>query len=153
MSSAAVPDCSLCHGARWLVWPRPLWSTFLNNNQNLPGKSLISLNRHCESVLELTDEEWIALPAEIRRLEDALDRLFQPDSYNLMFLMNAVHHVHLHVVPRYEEPRTYGGERFHDPDYGSQSQTPARIMADGWLDSLADQIRAAAAAANPDTDR
>ena len=81
------------------------------------------------------------MPDAIRSIQGALDRLFHPDRYNLMFLMNADPHVHLHVVPRYSTPRTYGGAVFTDPDFGAQSQSPARMMADSWLNRLASDLR------------
>jgi diadenosine tetraphosphate (Ap4A) HIT family hydrolase len=104
---------------------------------------MIVLNRHCESVLELTADEWRQLRDEVREAQLALDRLFRPDRYNLMFLMNLVHHVHLHVVPRYRTARTYAGEDFDDPDFGSLAITPARRMTDQWLDGLVGDLRGA----------
>jgi diadenosine tetraphosphate (Ap4A) HIT family hydrolase len=60
-----------------------------------------------------------------------------------MFLMNLDRHVHLHVVPRYRTARTYAGEVFDDPDYGSLATTPARRMTDEWLNRLVGDLRKA----------
>jgi len=57
MGSAADLRCRLCHKARWQIWEHPYWSLYLNDNQNLLGKLMLALNRHCESVLELTPGE------------------------------------------------------------------------------------------------
>jgi diadenosine tetraphosphate (Ap4A) HIT family hydrolase len=141
---AADHSCGLCHKARWQVWARRNWSLYLNHNQNLLGKVMLVLNRHCESVLELTADEWSQLRDEVREAQLALDRLFRPDQYNLMFLMNLDHHVHLHVVPRYRTARSYGGQAFDDPDFGSLATTPARRMTDEWLSGLVSALRGAA---------
>jgi diadenosine tetraphosphate (Ap4A) HIT family hydrolase len=139
--SAADPRCGLCHEARWQVWAHPYWSLYLNDNQNLLGKVMLVLNRHCESVPELTPEEWMQLRVEVHDAELALDRLFRPDHFNLMFLMNLDRHVHLHVVPRYRTARTYAGEDFADRDYGSLATTAARRMTDEWLNGLVGDLR------------
>ncbi len=131
--TAGPLECRICHGARWHVWTHPFWSLYVNDNQTLLGKTMLSLNRYCESILELTGDEWTALYDDVRIVEATLDRLFQPDRYNLMFLMNAVH---LHVVPRYEGRPLYLGETFEDPDWGSSSITVARHMPDEWLEGL-----------------
>lgn len=136
--------CHLCDGAKFRIWERPLWSVYLNENQNLLGKVMVAVNRHTESVFELTPDEWAALRNEVRMVEDAVDRLFHPDRYNLMFLMNAVPHVHLHVVPRYLAPRSYAGETFDDPDYGSLATTDARRFSPEWLDHLVSELQLAA---------
>jgi diadenosine tetraphosphate (Ap4A) HIT family hydrolase len=141
MGSAADPRCGLCHEARWQVWAHPYWSLYLNDNQNLLGKVLLALNRHCESVLEVTLDEWMQLRVEVRDAQLTLDRLFRPDRYNLMFLMNLDRHVHLHVVPRYRTARTYAGEVFDDPDFGSLATTPAKRMTDEWLNRLVGDLR------------
>jgi diadenosine tetraphosphate (Ap4A) HIT family hydrolase len=125
------------------VWIHQYWSLYINHNQNLVGKVMIVLNRHCESVLELTADEWSQLRDEVREAQLALDRMFRPDRYNLMFLMNLVPHVHLHVVPRYRTARTYAGEVFGDPDFGSLATTPPRRMTDEWLNELVGALRRA----------
>jgi diadenosine tetraphosphate (Ap4A) HIT family hydrolase len=102
---------------------------------------MLVLNRHCESVLELTPDEWMQLRTEVRDAELGLDRLFRPDRYNLMFLMNLDRHVHLHIVPRYTTARTYAGEDFLDRDYGSLATTAARRMSDEWLNGLVGDLR------------
>jgi diadenosine tetraphosphate (Ap4A) HIT family hydrolase len=143
MGSAADPSCGLCHGAWWRVWRAPDWSLYLNDNQNLLGKVMLVLNRHCESVLELTPDEWMQLRTEVRDAELGLDRLFRPDRYNLMFLMNLDRHVHLHIVPRYTTARTYAGEDFLDRDYAALATTAARRMSDEWLNGLVGDLRGA----------
>lgn len=143
MRSDADAGCGLCHKARWQIWEHPYWSLYLNDNQNLLGKLMLALNRHCESLLELTPDEWMQLRVEVRDAELVLDRLFRPDRYNLMFLMNLDRHVHLHVVPRYRTARTYASKDFEDPDFGSLATTAGRRMTDEWLNALVRDLRKA----------
>lgn len=53
--------CGLCDGPRYVVERSELWTLALNRNQNLLGKSILALNRHCEHVCGLTAEEWACL--------------------------------------------------------------------------------------------
>ena len=110
--------CNLCNHLHHAVGHGELWTLALNLNQNLPGRSVLVLNRHCERVPEITAEEWTSLGPQIARATAALDGLFAPDLYNFAFLMNFDAHVHLYLVPRYASPREWRGETYEDPHYG-----------------------------------
>jgi diadenosine tetraphosphate (Ap4A) HIT family hydrolase len=92
------------------------WRLVLNRNQNLLGKSLLALRRHCESVTELTDDEWAALRRELAAASRLLTAALAPDHFNYAFLQNVDRHVHLHLIPRYASPREFGGRVFVDED-------------------------------------
>lgn len=126
-----------------LIEAGKLWSLVLNRNQNLLGKCMVVLNREETDVTRLTEQEWSDLRWYLRRVTAALDSLFQPDTYNFAFLMNEDHWVHLHVVPRYEGPREWAGERFEDHHFGSLFGTEQRVLG---ADALLRLSRAVAAA-------
>ncbi|HKA12988.1 MAG TPA: hypothetical protein VKI99_21210 [Candidatus Dormibacteraeota bacterium] len=119
------------------------WSLVLNRNQNLLGKCMVVLNREETVVTRLTGAEWSDLRRYLRRVTAALDSLFQPDLYNFAFLMNEERWVHLHVVPRYEGPREWGGERFEDPHFGSLFGTEQRLLDANALLRLSRAVAAA----------
>ena len=84
----------------------------------LPGSGLIVPYRPCESVFDLTLEEWAAtfeLLGEVKRLlaESA------PDGYNVGWNVGrvggqSIPQVHLHVIPRFaDEPLAGRGIRYH----------------------------------------
>ena len=131
----SISDASVVErGARWTI--------AVNRNQNLLGKTLLVLDRPCESVTELADDEWLDLHRQLRRVCRALDELFQPDLYNHAFLMNQDRHVHLHVVPRYRTPRDWDGESFRDEHWGELFGTEQRQLPDARLANLAAAVRA-----------
>lgn len=134
-------DCNLCDDLRHVVERGEHWTLALNLNQNLPGRSVLVLNRHRESVPEITAEEWNALRPQISRTTAALDDLFAPDLYNFAFLMNLDAHVHLHVVPRYASPREWRGETYVDPHYGSLFGEEQRPVSGDTPDDLAAALR------------
>ena len=103
------------------------WRLVLNRNQNLLGKSFLALRRHCESVAELSEEEWSALRGEVAAAAGLLGAALAPDHFNYAFLQNIDRHVHLHVIPRYASPREFGGRVFVDEDF--LSPQPMRAWA------------------------
>jgi diadenosine tetraphosphate (Ap4A) HIT family hydrolase len=135
------PACNLCHGLRHIVERGEHWTLALNGNQNLPGKSVLVLNRHREGVSDLTAEEWASLHPYTGRVTSALDGLFAPDLYNFAFLMNLDAHVHLHVVPRYASPVQWRGETYADEHYGSLFGSEQKSASEEALDELAEALR------------
>jgi diadenosine tetraphosphate (Ap4A) HIT family hydrolase len=117
------------------------WTMAVNLNQNLIGRLILVLNRDEEAVTAVSLPEWSDLHGEITRTRYALDVMFQPDQYNYAFLMNQAAQVHLHVVPRYAEQRTWSGAQFEDPYYGELFGREQRILSNGELARLAMEIR------------
>lgn len=101
------------------------WRLVLNRNQNLLGKCFLVLRRHLESVPQLTLAEWSDLHQQLARTTQTLTLAFRPAHFNYAFLQNQDRHVHLHVIPRYDEPRTFAGTVFEDPDYPAHYAVPA----------------------------
>ncbi len=135
------PDCDLCQRLRNVVERGGFWTLAINRNQNLLGKSVLVLNRHCERLSDLTAEEWADLHPYLARVSAALDGLFAPDLYNFAFLMNLDAHVHLHVIPRYASQREWRGETYVDPHYGSLFGSEERLATEETLDVLVDAVK------------
>ena len=84
----------------------------------LPGSGVIVPLRACESVFDLTPQEWAAtfeLLGEVKKLLEAC----APDGYNVGWNVGevggqSVPQVHLHVIPRFaDEPLAGKGIRYH----------------------------------------
>jgi diadenosine tetraphosphate (Ap4A) HIT family hydrolase len=118
------------------------WTIAINSNQNLLGKTILVLNRPCESVAELHADEWSDLQTQIRRVQAALTALFDPDQFNYAFLMNADRQVHLHVIPRYRENRQWCDQSFDDPHWGAVFGSERRLLEGSELSVLRDALRA-----------
>ena len=128
--------------AETLVEAGSTWTIAVNMNQNLLGKTMVILNRRCQSVTELTVAEWTDLHTQLRRVRVALDSLLEPDQYNCAFLMNLDPQVHLHVVPRYGTVRQWFGQQFEDPHWGEVFGAEQRVLESKALERLRDEIRA-----------
>jgi diadenosine tetraphosphate (Ap4A) HIT family hydrolase len=125
-----------------VIEERPSWTLAVNRNQDLLGKSMLVLRRHCTAVIDIAPDEWVALRYELRRLVPALDRLFEPDQFNIAFLMNLDAQVHLHVVPRYASPRCWLDRTFTDPHWGEAFGREQQPPPPSEVQLLADEIRA-----------
>jgi diadenosine tetraphosphate (Ap4A) HIT family hydrolase len=128
-----------------------VWTMAVNRNQNLLGKTMIVLERPCSAVIDLQPSEWAGLHAELRLLIPALTRRFAPDQFNISFLMNEDAQVHLHVLPRYRSERTWRGQVFADPDWGSAVGQEQRRLPSDALAGLAQEISAELSAGNGPT--
>jgi diadenosine tetraphosphate (Ap4A) HIT family hydrolase len=133
----------LCEGLSPVLGESIAWRLGLNRNQNLLGKCILVLRRHLEAVADLTPAEWAELHMEMKRATEMLRRAFTPDHFNYAFLQNQDRHVHLHIIPRYAAPRTFGGLVFADPDYPHHYSVPApaRLLDPEQLAALSDHLR------------
>ena len=125
-----------------VIEQRPSWTLAVNRNQDLLGTTMLVLRRHCTAVIDIAPDEWVALRCELRRLVPALDRLFDPDQFNIAFLMNLEAQVHLHVVPRYASTRRWHDRTFIDEHWGEACGREQQLLPPSELRLLADEIRA-----------
>ena len=61
-------------------------------------------------------DEFFQIGADIKA---ALKMLFQPDKMNYAALSNTSPAIHVHIVPRYQDAREFGGVVFKDTRWGS----------------------------------
>ena len=110
------------------------WRIYLADQQNYPGRCFIPLNRHCPSIPELTEEEWIEFLEISRAIEEIWREVLHISCGNWSCLMNGAYgkkdpdpHVHFHFIPRYRKPITFGGMTFVDERYGDHYE-----IEDAW---------------------
>ena len=139
-----MPQCSLCDQGLGPVFSESKhWRAVINRNQNLLGKCFLALRRHVELVEELSSAEWMDLHQQVVLVTQALRREFEPDHFNYAFLQNQDRHVHLHVIPRYAKPRTFGGRVYEDRGWPSHYNVsePARMLPEDELAQLSRVLR------------
>ena len=137
--------CPVCTGLTNIILESEYLRLALNRNQNLLGKCILVLRRHCEAVADLTPDEWADLQPQVKHATERLIRAFAPDHFNYAFLQNQDRHVHLHVIPRYGAERTFAGLVFADPDYPDHYAVPmpVRLLAPEQMAMLADYLQEA----------
>ena len=105
------------------------WSIYIYQNQSYLGRCIIWCKRG--NALDLTDvtpEEREELFVILRKLKEALNKIFKPDWFNYAFLGNETRHLHCHLVPRYAANREFGGVTFKDERWGRNFQTDQNFI-------------------------
>ena len=123
--------------------------TLVNWTQFELGQVFVIPKRHAPTLLDLTDEESVAVMRAVRRVADALVRAYDPDGLNLIQNNGVVAgqhapHFHMHVVPR----RKLGGDWGNGPPHIAvvEGKTPTKPDHDPIISleqerEIADHIR------------
>lgn len=90
------------------------------------GHAEVVPKRHVKSYFDLTDEELVAMQTLAKTIKHIIDERFHPDAYTIGVndgeaAGRTVHHVHLHLIPRYfgDVPEPRGGIRHVIPGKGA----------------------------------
>ncbi len=117
--------CDFCSKKKKPFFETKHWRVFLSGDQSYLGRIFIFLNRHAESISELTKEEWIDLLEMMKKFESAALKAFGARLFNWSCLMNNAFqeknpkpHVHWHCRPRYDEQVEFAGLTFIDSEFG-----------------------------------
>lgn len=111
--------CFLCQkNKNLLIKKYKYWTVLIHLNQCYLGRCVIKLNRHIVDLFDITQKERNELFRVMKRLRNALKKLFQPDLFNYASLGNEVQHLHFHLIPRYKTERFFGNIKFLDKNWG-----------------------------------
>ena len=90
------------------------WTWSVRPGQPTLGAGILSLNRYAGKFSDVTAEEMKDLADLVGTLEGAIQRAFNHNIMNYLMLMMVDHHVHYHVIPRYEGTRSFAGREWVD---------------------------------------
>jgi diadenosine tetraphosphate (Ap4A) HIT family hydrolase len=95
------------------------WDLYLHENQCYLGRTFIQLKeQNVEDFLSIEGEvldEFFMIRGQVKK---ALKALFKPDKMNYAASSNTSPVIHVHVVPRYQEERTFSRKVFKDAQWG-----------------------------------
>lgn len=96
------------------------WCLEVSFLQHTPGSFIIFSRNSVERLSQLPANALAELGIVTAEIEDALTRspAFRPDRFNYLQMGNALHHLHVHGIPRYASAREYGGRTWTDETYG-----------------------------------
>ena len=85
------------------------WDLYLHENQCYLGRTFVQL-KEAEGV-----DDFLAIDGDVRdeffligqEMKAALNTLFHPDKMNYAALSNTSPVIHVHIIPRYKEPREF----------------------------------------------
>jgi len=90
------------------------WTWSVRPGQPTLGAGILSLNRHAGTFSDVTADEMKDLTELVAAIEGTLKAAFNHQIMNYLMLMMVDHHVHYHVIPRYESVRTFAGREWAD---------------------------------------
>ena len=85
------------------------WSVLLRPAQVTLGSLVLAAHEPATAFSQLSAASFTELHEVTRAIETALSKAFHYDKINYLMLMMVDHHVHLHVIPRYQATRQFAG--------------------------------------------
>lgn len=82
---------------------------YLFKEQSHPGRVIVAYKDHVSEIVDLTAEERAAFFEDVNRAAMALHKVFSPKKVNYGAYGDTGHHLHFHLVPKYEGEFEYGG--------------------------------------------
>lgn len=109
------PDCAYCMKgelAAKFAYPVCEMETgflYIFKEQSKRGRVILAHKKHVSELIDLTDDERNRYFAEIAQVSRAVHKVFQPDKVNYGAYGDTGHHLHFHIVPKYEGGEEWGG--------------------------------------------
>lgn len=122
-------ECDWCNltekKKEYLLFTTDFCSAYLADEQDYVGRCVLVLKRHCGSLSELTDKEWLDLRCVVKCMESCFKSVLGATMCNWSCLMNSFYkespanpHLHLHVRPRFKNPIVINGNQYVDEEFG-----------------------------------
>lgn len=121
------------------------WEVYLHENQCYIGRVFVQLKDDQEV------EDFLAIEGDVRDeffqigkdVKQALKVLFKPDKMNYAALSNVSSKIHVHIVPRYKDERTFNGKTFIDTRWGKNYAPYDRsfVLDNSMLYKIRDAIK------------
>ncbi|MCR5477753.1 MAG: HIT family protein [Lachnospiraceae bacterium] len=133
-------DCSYCAEGKLLaafgvkICELPMSKVILFKEQSHKGRVIVACKRHVDDLTDLTAQERAQFTEDLNRVAEVVHEIFQPDKVNFGAYGDTMHHMHVHVVPKYRDGYEWGGVFAMNPHENEPSEAE--------LDRLVEQIRA-----------
>lgn len=81
---------------------------FLFKEQSYRGRCVLAYKDHVNSFYELSEEDRNAFMNDVSKVANVLTDLYHPDKINFGFFSDKLPHLHVHIVPKYKNGRSWG---------------------------------------------
>jgi diadenosine tetraphosphate (Ap4A) HIT family hydrolase len=127
MEKFGYPATLLREFEHWVVLLRPAQVTL--------GSLVLAAKSDATAYHQLPREAFVEQADAVQEIETALAAFTQYERINYLMLMMVDPNVHFHVIPRYSEPRSWGGTEFPDAGWPGPPQLASAVALE------ADQLR------------
>lgn len=111
----AEQDCAYCTEGALLdafgikICELPTSKVYLFKEQSHKGRVIVAHKKHVSEIVELTAEERAAYMEDISHVANAIHAAFHPQKINYGAYGDTGHHLHFHLVPKYQDAYEWGG--------------------------------------------
>ena len=117
-----MKNCSYCSEGELLdafgikIGELPMSKVILFREQSHRGRVIVACKKHVDDITQLTREERIQFMEDVNHTAEILHELFHPDKINFGAYGDKMHHLHVHLVPKYKDDDfEWGGVFAMDP--------------------------------------
>jgi diadenosine tetraphosphate (Ap4A) HIT family hydrolase len=90
------------------------WAVLLRPKQTTLGSLVLAYIPDVENLSEISKDGFLEFGNIVKDIEQVLKNIFQYDKINYLTLMMVDKNVHMHVIPRYANSRTYHNKTYID---------------------------------------
>lgn len=83
-------------------------SVFLFREQTYKGRCNVVYKGHVKELFQLDGEEFNAFMNDVKKVAAAVDKAYNPGKINYGAYGDKMHHLHMHVVPKYDGGANWG---------------------------------------------
>ncbi|HAK17899.1 MAG TPA: HIT family protein [Lachnospiraceae bacterium] len=135
-------DCSYCAEGELLtafgvkICELPMSKVILFKEQSHPGRVIVACKRHVDDITSLTQEERAQYIEDINKVAVCVHKLFHPDKINFGAYGDTMHHLHVHVVPKYKDQVEWGDVFAMNPHKVEPSQEELQVLIEKFRKEL-----------------
>ena len=83
-------------------------TVFLFKEQTYKGRCNVVYKDHVKELFHLDEQDLTSFMKDVKRVAEAIDKAFGPNKINYGAYGDTLHHLHMHVVPKYEGKENWG---------------------------------------------
>lgn len=83
-------------------------TVFLFKEQTYRGRCNVVYKDHVKELFQLDEDELNAYMKDVKKVAEAINKAFQPNKINYGAYGDTLHHLHMHLVPKYEGKENWG---------------------------------------------
>ncbi|MBT2728289.1 HIT family protein [Bacillus sp. ISL-75] len=83
-------------------------TVFLFKEQTYTGRCNVVYKDHVKELFQLSHDELASFMNDVKKVAAAVDQAFQPNKINYGAYGDTLHHLHMHIVPKYEGKENWG---------------------------------------------
>lgn len=83
-------------------------TVFLFREQSYKGRCIVAYKDHAKELYDLQGEDLLAYMADVNKVAKAIKDIFAPAKVNYGAYSDKLPHLHIHLVPKYENGLDFG---------------------------------------------